>query len=129
MARGCDGAELDVQLSADGVVVVHHDFRLDAGCGAPGRRLADRPDAAHQGSELAALQAFDIGRADPASDYARAHPDARAARGERIPTLEEVVALAQCGARAFLSVRGTEMSDGSPMTAPIRWRWRMRRWR
>ena len=31
IARGCDGAELDVQLTRDGVVVVHHDFRLKAG--------------------------------------------------------------------------------------------------
>ncbi len=31
IALGCDGAELDVQLSADGVVVVHHDFRLNPG--------------------------------------------------------------------------------------------------
>ena len=38
MARGCDGVELDVQLTRDGVVVVHHDFRLKAGCGA--RRMA-----------------------------------------------------------------------------------------
>ena len=28
VARGCDGAELDVQLSKDGEVVVFHDFRL-----------------------------------------------------------------------------------------------------
>ena len=28
LARGCDGVELDVQLSRDGAVVVHHDFRL-----------------------------------------------------------------------------------------------------
>ena len=31
IARGCDGAELDVQLTRDGVVVVHHDFRLKPG--------------------------------------------------------------------------------------------------
>ena len=42
LARGCDGAELDVQLTRDGVAVVHHDFRLMAGCGARGRRLAGR---------------------------------------------------------------------------------------
>ncbi|MEO7053402.1 MAG: glycerophosphodiester phosphodiesterase family protein, partial [Rhizomicrobium sp.] len=29
IALGCDGAELDVQLSADGIVIVHHDFRLN----------------------------------------------------------------------------------------------------
>ena len=28
VARGCDGAELDVQLSKDGEVVVYHDYRL-----------------------------------------------------------------------------------------------------
>ena len=28
VARGCDGAELDVQLSRDGEVVVFHDNRL-----------------------------------------------------------------------------------------------------
>src|SRR5229473_4645360 len=28
VARGCDGAELDVQLSKDGEVVVFHDFKL-----------------------------------------------------------------------------------------------------
>ena len=31
IARGCDGGELDAQLSADGVAVVHHDFRLNPG--------------------------------------------------------------------------------------------------
>ena len=31
LALGADGAELDVQLSADGVVVVHHDYRLNPG--------------------------------------------------------------------------------------------------
>ncbi|HEX4270573.1 MAG TPA: phosphatidylinositol-specific phospholipase C domain-containing protein, partial [Rhizomicrobium sp.] len=28
LARGCDGVEMDVQISRDGAVVVHHDFRL-----------------------------------------------------------------------------------------------------
>ena len=28
LARGCDGVELDVQLTADGMAVVHHDDRL-----------------------------------------------------------------------------------------------------
>jgi glycerophosphoryl diester phosphodiesterase len=26
LARGCDGVELDVQLTRDGTAVVHHDF-------------------------------------------------------------------------------------------------------
>ena len=50
MARGCDGAELDVQLSADGVVVVHHDFRLNPGSDARERRMAAR--ARRRGSRI-----------------------------------------------------------------------------
>ena len=32
VARGCDGAELDIQLSKDGEVVVFHDFHLAEIC-------------------------------------------------------------------------------------------------
>jgi glycerophosphoryl diester phosphodiesterase len=93
MALGCDGAELDVQLSADGVAVVYHDARLNIGYtrndGAwlegEGGRIKDLP--------LAALQAFDIGRPRPGSDYAAQHPGLRAVDGMRIPTLAEVIAL------------------------------------
>ena len=44
-ALGCDGAELDVQLSADGVVVVHHDFRLNPAMSAQRWQLAEGRDA------------------------------------------------------------------------------------
>ncbi|HXR96161.1 MAG TPA: glycerophosphodiester phosphodiesterase family protein, partial [Rhizomicrobium sp.] len=39
---------------------------------------------------FAGLQHFDLGRADPASDYARAHPLLVPQDGARIPSLEEV---------------------------------------
>jgi glycerophosphoryl diester phosphodiesterase len=91
-ARGCDGAELDVQLSADGVVVVHHDFRLMAGVArkdgvwlaAPGPRIKDLT--------LEELRRYDIGHPQPGSDYARKHPLVRAVDAV-VPTLAEVVAL------------------------------------
>ena len=56
LARGCDGAELDVQLTRDGVAVVHHDFRLKAGSGAQKRRMADAAWSAHQGPDLGELR-------------------------------------------------------------------------
>ncbi len=51
LALGADGLELDVHLSRDGVVVVHHDARLD--------RTTDRqgPVAACTAAELAATDA------------------------------------------------------------------------
>lgn len=91
-ARGCDGAELDVQLSADGEVVVFHDYRL-------------KPDLCRDGEgqwlsaagppvtalTLKDLQRFDVGRARPGSTYAAAHPRVQWQDGARIPTLAQVI--------------------------------------
>lgn len=90
IALGADGAELDVQLAADGVTVVHHDFRLNP--------ALTRKDGAWLKGEtprlkdltFAEMQAFDLGRADPGSDYTRKHPLMLPADGARIPTLAEV---------------------------------------
>jgi glycerophosphoryl diester phosphodiesterase len=101
-ARGCAGAELDVQLSKDGAAVVYHDYRLkpEITRGAEGRFLA-RPTPRIKDLTLAELREFDIGRCDPASDYARAHPDVKAVDGERIPTLAEVVEVSKAAAKPF----------------------------
>jgi glycerophosphoryl diester phosphodiesterase len=95
IARGCDGAELDVQLSADGVVVVHHDYRLNPAITRHAGSWLSGQTPAIKDLSYAALQAYDIGRIDPNSDYARAHPRLAATEGERIPPLEAVVARAR----------------------------------
>ncbi len=92
-ARGCDGAELDVPLSADGVGVGAHDFRLMAGVAredgawlaAPGPRIKDLT--------VEELRRYDIGHPQPGSAYALAHPLVRAVDAV-VPTLAEVMALA-----------------------------------
>ena len=92
MARGCNGAELDVQLTRDGVAVVHHDFRLKAGLArkedvwltAPGSRIKDLT--------LQELRHYDVGTAQPDSDYARTHPLLKPVSAE-VPSLQDVVAL------------------------------------
>src|SRR5215469_3208458 len=82
-AMGADGAELDVQLTRDGELVVFHDFRLKAdlvsdGNGrwltAPGPRIVDL--------SFGELQNYVVGRPRPDSDYARAHPLLEARDGE-----------------------------------------------
>lgn len=79
---GADGVEFDVQLSADGVPVVIHDFTVDATTDGSGR-VADMP--------LAQLHELDAGSTfDPAF------------AGERIPTLAEV--LETVGHQLFLNV-------------------------
>ena len=96
MARGADGAELDVQLSADGVAVVHHDFRLNPGyCrGADGQWLSGESPRIKD-LTLAQLKTYDLGRPAPGSDYAKAHPALTAVDGARVPALAEIVAAAR----------------------------------
>jgi glycerophosphoryl diester phosphodiesterase len=96
VALGCDGAELDVQLSRDGEVVVFHDYFLKPEiCRDANGAWMQKPTPRIKDLTLAELRRFDVGRADPASDYARKHPAAQAMDGERIPTLREVVEIAK----------------------------------
>jgi len=100
LARGCDGAELDVQLTSDGVVAVHHDFRLmaevarknDAWLTEPGPRLKDLT--------LEELRQFDVGTPKPGGDYALSHPLLKPVNAP-VPMLDEVVALAARAGRRF----------------------------
>ncbi|HEX4532875.1 MAG TPA: glycerophosphodiester phosphodiesterase family protein [Rhizomicrobium sp.] len=102
VARGCDGAELDVQLSRDGEVIVYHDYRLkpEITRDANGVWLT-KPTPRIKDLTLAELRAFDIGRADPQSDYARKHPDIVPSDGERIPTLAEVINVTNKATKPF----------------------------
>ncbi len=93
LALGADGAELDVQLSADGVVMVHHDYRLNPGLTRKTGVWLTGETPRIKDLSFAELQRFDLGRADPASDYARAHPLLAPEDGARIPSLAEVAAL------------------------------------
>jgi glycerophosphoryl diester phosphodiesterase len=102
VARGCDGAELDVQLSRDGEVIVFHDYRLKPEiCRGPDGRFLEKPTPRVKDLTLEGLKKCDVGRADPASAYARDHPAMMATDGERIPTLSEVIAVAKTASKRF----------------------------
>jgi glycerophosphoryl diester phosphodiesterase len=90
---GADGAELDVQLSADGMAVVHHDYRLNPGLTRENGAWLTGETPRIKDLSFAELQRFDLGRADPASDYAKDHPLLVPEDGARIPSLKEVAAL------------------------------------
>lgn len=91
---GVSTLELDVVLSAEGVPVVSHDTtpNPDITRDADGRWLQSRGPAFHT-LTLAQIGAYDVGRINPASRYARDFPLQRAADGERIPTLADVFEL------------------------------------
>jgi len=94
IAMGIRTVELDVGVTRDGAVVVHHDPALNpdvardrsgAWLPAPGPLLRELT--------LAQLGEYDIGRLRPGSDTARRFPQQAAQDGARVPTLDQVLAL------------------------------------
>lgn len=94
LAIGVDALELDVGMTADDVVVVTHDPRLNPEI----TRTKDgvwlaAPGAAIRSLRAETLASYDVGRIRPASAYAAAHPDQVPHDGAAIPTLAEVLRL------------------------------------
>ena len=92
LAVGVTTLELDVGVTADGVVVVGHDPALSANItrDATGQWLA--VPAGGKGPlvkslTLAQLQSYDVGRIKPDTPYARQFPDQTPRDGTRMPTL------------------------------------------
>ena len=90
-----DAIELDVLLTSDRKLIVHHDYHLKP-------EIARTPDGTWlKGWEgpiiknltLAELRNYDVGRLKPDTKYARRYPVQQPADGERIPTLREVISL------------------------------------
>jgi glycerophosphoryl diester phosphodiesterase len=80
---GADGIELDVHLTADDVLVVHHDTRPHE---APSERLANRDIRSLTSGEL----------------------DAFRVRGERIPTLKQVIDAVAGKLRIYCELKGAD---------------------
>lgn len=74
---GADGLELDVQFSADGAVVVHHDLTLDRTTSATGL--------------LAAKTADDLARVDAGWHFSAGNGHPFRGQGVGVPTLREVL--------------------------------------
>jgi glycerophosphoryl diester phosphodiesterase len=100
--RGCDGVELDVQLTQDEEVVVFHDYRLKPEISRdPDGQWIKPPCPLVKDLTFAQLRQFDVGRADPGSKYASNHPEVTWRDGECIPLLDEVIAVAKTSGAAF----------------------------
>ena len=84
--RGADAIEGDFYLTSDGHIVAIHDETTKRTAGGVELRVA--------GSTLAQLQALDVG-AWKADRY----------RGERMPTLEQVLAIVPAGKKIFIEIK------------------------
>jgi glycerophosphoryl diester phosphodiesterase len=96
LASGVTTLELDVGMTKDGVVVVHHDEWLnpDTTRGPDGAFLSRRGPAIHS-LTLKELKGYDVGRLKPGTAYAASLPEQRPQDGAHIPTLAEVFALSK----------------------------------
>ena len=90
---GVTTLEMDAAITADGVVVISHDPALNPAItrDAQGRWLTARGPLI-KSLTFAELQAFDVGRIDPASAYGRQFATQQAHDGERLPALAAVFA-------------------------------------
>ncbi|WP_162622711.1 glycerophosphodiester phosphodiesterase family protein [Salinisphaera orenii] len=103
IAAGCDGAELDVHLTADNALVVHHNAQLN-------HRYTKAPDGQWLTRDtqpkiadltLAEVQHYRLGPPNPDTDYAASFPDLVVDYEQWIPTLAEVIDRVQTLSNSF----------------------------
>lgn len=118
LAVGVTTLELDTVLSADGVLLVHHDRRLDPDrTRGPGGQWLDPEVEPPAIIDLAAgsLAGYDVGRLKPESRVAARFPEQVGRDGVAIPRLAEVVARAEAlsGGRIRYNIE-TKISPREP---------------
>ena len=89
---GVDTLELDLGLTADGVLVVAHDPHLTGALAQKDGTWITEPVAIHD-LTLEELRTYQVGELNPDSDYARKWPEQIPVMGARVPTLDEVLAM------------------------------------
>lgn len=96
LEMGVDTLELDCGVTKDGVVVVHHDRRLnpDVARGPDGKWVTS-PAPAIFSLTFKELETYDVGRIRPGSEYAQRFPRQKPLDGTRIPRLSALFDLAK----------------------------------
>ena len=90
---GVDTLELDVGVTRDGVVVIHHDRRLNPDIArGPDGQWVSAPTPTIFSLLYEELQRYDVGRIRPGSEYARRFPHQTPIDGTRIPRLAQLLA-------------------------------------
>ena len=114
LEMGVDTLELDVGVTKDGVVVVHHDRRLnpDVARGAGGKWVVGPAATIHE-LNFDQLQKYDVGRIRPGSEYARRFPHQKPLDGTRIPKLSALFDLAKKDQKIRFNIE-TKLSPDAP---------------
>jgi glycerophosphoryl diester phosphodiesterase len=118
LAIGVDTLELDVGVTRDGVVVIHHDRRLnpDLARDAHGKWITAPGPTIHS-LTYAELERYDVGRIRPGSEYARQFAHQQPIDGTRIPRLAELFELVKSSEVRF-NIETKLSSDAPDETLP-----------
>jgi len=94
LSIGVTTLELDAGITKDGVVVVHHDRRLNPDVArGPDGRWVEAPAPLIHALTFEELRRYDVGRLRPGSKTAADFPDQQPVDGARIPSLAELFEL------------------------------------
>lgn len=120
LALGVTTLEMDLAMTRDGAIVVHHDLRLSpARTRGPDGAWLEAPGPALIELDLAELRRYDVGRLRPDSEAAARWPQQQGLDGVAIPTLGEAIDLAESlsGGRARYSLEA-KISPLDPGLSP-----------
>jgi len=94
LAGGVSTLELDTAVTKDGVVVIHHDRRLNPDIArGPDGRWVEAPAPLIHALTYGELQRYDVGRLRPGSKFALQFPEQQPADGTRVPRLADLFEL------------------------------------
>jgi glycerophosphoryl diester phosphodiesterase len=94
IALGVTTVELDVGVTRDGVVVIHHDRTLNPDLArGPDGQWVKAPAPTIFSLTFEQLKTYDVGRLRPGSEYLSRFKDQKPVDGTRIPKLEDVLKL------------------------------------
>ena len=98
LQHGVTTLELDIAITRDGVLVIHHDLALNPAIArdAQGQWL-QQPSAPIHSMTWDELQRYDVGRLKPGDRYGANYPDQVPADGTRVPRLSELFDLVKKG--------------------------------
>ena len=98
---GVDTLELDVGVTRDGVVVIHHDRRLNPDVARKDGQWVKPPAPLIHALSFTEIQRYDVGRIRPGSEYAARFPHQKPIDGARIPRLDELLGKMSSGKVRF----------------------------
>jgi glycerophosphoryl diester phosphodiesterase len=102
LSMGVSTLELDTGVTKDGVVVIHHDRRLNPDLArGPDGKWVEAPAPTIRSLTFAELQRYDVGRLRPGSQYEKNFPSQKPLDGTRIPRLSDLLEAARGSAVRF----------------------------